>query len=93
MYLKSGQLPDDDKVARKIMLQSNDFLIIDCILYHLYYRSGKGHSSELASIQSALPDCMVYQTLVEMYDTPLLHGFRGNWEQCPAKTEMEEENR
>jgi len=35
-YMETGQLPADDSLARKIILQSEQYVIDDRILYHLF---------------------------------------------------------
>ena len=67
-YLKTGQLPDDTQLARKIILQAGDFLLTNDILYNLHCKTDKGPSKERKVIQVSLPDTMVYQVLVEMHD-------------------------
>jgi len=34
-YLKNGNLPDEEKVARELTLNKTQYLLIDDILYHL----------------------------------------------------------
>jgi len=36
-YIENGILPDDDKSARKLILESEQFLIDDGILYHIFH--------------------------------------------------------
>jgi hypothetical protein len=40
-YLRLGSLPLDDKKARKILLEQDDFTIIDDVLHHFYHSRTK----------------------------------------------------
>lgn len=42
VYMKTGQLPEDSQMGCKIMLQTEDFFLVDDTLYHLYCSAGKG---------------------------------------------------
>jgi hypothetical protein len=35
-YISNGQLPSDDKIARCVILQAQDFILEDRVLYHLF---------------------------------------------------------
>jgi len=43
-YLTDGALPDDDKLAKKLVLEAEQFALIDGVLYHLYQPRSKGIS-------------------------------------------------
>lgn len=70
-YLTSGEIPSDGKLARSILLQAGDFMLIDGLLYHLSYPKGKGPRHTRAKIQLAVPDPMVYEILCQLHDSPL----------------------
>ena len=36
-WLKDGQLPDDDKAARRVLLEAENYQIVDGVLYHLFF--------------------------------------------------------
>ena len=36
-WLEDGNLPETDKEARQVILQSENFQIVDGLLYHLHY--------------------------------------------------------
>ena len=41
-YLETGELPDDNTVARRTVFESEQYTIISCTLYHLYAPRQKG---------------------------------------------------
>ena len=41
-YPENGELPEEDKAARKVILQAEQFVIVDDVLYHLYFLRTKG---------------------------------------------------
>ena len=69
--LQKGVLPEDTKLARKIQLQSADFLLIDGILYHLGARPGKGKRADRTYLQLAVPQDLVITILKQYHDDPL----------------------
>ena len=54
-YLEQNLLPSDDKVARRLILESQDYVMTNGVLYHLYYPRGKGHRSERFVKQLVVP--------------------------------------
>ncbi|KAL8605220.1 hypothetical protein ACOMHN_031161 [Nucella lapillus] len=45
-YLESSQLPQDDKLAPRLILESQDYVLQNGVLYHLYYPRRQGHRTE-----------------------------------------------
>ena len=39
-YKKSGTLPTDNKAATKVILEAEEYVLIDNVLHHLWYHSG-----------------------------------------------------
>ena len=54
-YLLFRKLPDDDKLARQVTIESNDYIVDNDILYHLYYPRGKGHRVDRMVKQLVIP--------------------------------------
>jgi len=48
-YLIDGSLPDDDKSARHIALEADQYTLIDGRLYHLYTPRGRNDTTALCS--------------------------------------------
>ena len=57
-YLKDGTLPSDEKRARKIFLQKDQFVLLDDVLYHI-------DSSPQHRLRIAVPDEMRRQLMEE----------------------------
>jgi hypothetical protein len=51
-YLEEELLPEDNKIARRLILEAQDYVMENGILYHLYYPRGKGHRLERTVRQS-----------------------------------------
>ena len=54
-YLLSRKLPNNDKLARQVTMESNDYIVDNDILYHLYYPRGKGHTVDRMVKQLVIP--------------------------------------
>ena len=67
-YLQKSELPDDDKLARKIMLECNDYVMDREILYHIYYPRGKGHKSDRVVKQLVVPKSLRDDVLLAYHD-------------------------
>jgi len=68
-WLEEGQLPDCDKEARRIILLSEHFQIVDGILYHLHHPRTK-HLNEVKPViqQLCVPDVLCEDLLVAYHD-------------------------
>lgn len=62
MYLSGGTLPDLPKEARKILLQSSDFLLIDNVLFHSRVAKAK-LTKDMNQFQLVLPQCKIVDVL------------------------------
>jgi RNase H-like domain found in reverse transcriptase/Integrase zinc binding domain len=68
-YLSNGQLPDDDKVARKIILQAPDFVLENGVLYHLYSPRTKHLQRAKAVVkQLAIPTALRHRIAIQLHD-------------------------
>ncbi|CAC5371596.1 unnamed protein product [Mytilus coruscus] len=45
-YILNKELPDKTRQARKTVIESQDYIIDDDALFHLYYPKGKGHRED-----------------------------------------------
>ena len=68
-YLTSGVLPEDDKAARRLILESQDFIVANETLYHLYYPRGKGHKSDRLIRQLVVPQILPHDVLLSYHDS------------------------
>ena len=68
-WLEEGRLPDCDKEARRIILLSEHFQIVDGILYHLHHRRTKRLNEVKPLIQQlCIPDVLREDLLVAYHD-------------------------
>ena len=67
-YLKNGTIPDDDKTARTIVIESADYILDNGILYHLYYPRGKGHKIDRVVRQLVVPQTLKHDVLLSYHD-------------------------
>ena len=75
-YLLFGKLPDDDKLARQVTIESNDYIDDNDILYHLYYPRGKGHRVNRMVKQLVIPLSLRNDILLAYHDA-LTGGHQG----------------
>lgn len=75
LYLRDGTLPDLQKEAQKILLQSSDFLFIDNVLFHSRVAKAKS-SKDMNQFQLVLPQCKIMDVL-HLYDDSPLGGHCG----------------
>ncbi|VDH91423.1 Hypothetical predicted protein [Mytilus galloprovincialis] len=54
-YILDKELPDKTRQARKTVIESQDYIIDDDVLYHLYYPKGKGHRADRIVKRLAVP--------------------------------------
>ena len=71
-YLLKQDLPTDNKLARDVQLQSNDFLLIEGVLHHISYLNGKGHKTNRTKLQLAVPSSYVFEVLKANHDSVLV---------------------
>ncbi|KAL8567981.1 hypothetical protein ACOMHN_029156 [Nucella lapillus] len=70
-YLESSQLPQDDKLAPRLILESQDYVLQNGALYHLYYPRGQGHRSERLVKQLVVPFALRDDILLSFHDSLL----------------------
>jgi RNA:NAD 2'-phosphotransferase (TPT1/KptA family) len=70
-YLKKGLLPQDDKEARKIILESADLELVNGVLCHKYYTKGKGPKAQRMITQVVIPSELVPDILQNLHDRNL----------------------
>ena len=75
-YLDSNILPTDDKEARHVLLESQDYIFENGVLYHLYYPRGKGHKADRLIKQLIVPQVLRNDVLLSYHDS-LLGGHQG----------------
>ena len=75
-YLQSKTLPDNDKLARRVILESSDYILENDVLFHLYYPRGKGHKTDRLIKQLAVPDSLKHDILLGYHDA-LAGGHQG----------------
>jgi len=75
-YLEQGTLPAIDKVARRLILESQDYILDDGILHHLYYPRGKGDKTERLVKQLVIPQALRNDILLSLHDS-LMAGHQG----------------
>ena len=75
-YLQSQTLPNDSKLARKIVIESSDYILDSDILYHLYYPRGKGHRADRLLKQLVIP-ASLRNDILEAYHDALTGGHQG----------------
>ena len=68
-YLESGCLPEEDKLARRLILESQDYLLQNGVLYHLYYPRGQGHRSDRVVRQLVVPFSLRNDLLLSFHDS------------------------
>ena len=73
-YLENGILPKSQKKARRILLESSDYVVIDGLLWHSRVAKSR-RTKHLEHYQLVLPDTMI-KTVIQLYhDCPMSgHG-------------------
>ena len=69
-YLEDDDLPDSQKEARRILLESNDYAIIDGILYHSRVTKNK-RNKMMDHYQIVIPESLIETVLKVVHDSPL----------------------
>ena len=68
-WLKDGQLPDVDKDARRVLLQAENYQIVNGILYHLYFpRNERLDVIKPVIQQLCVPEALRGELLVAYHD-------------------------
>ena len=67
-FKRHGALPQDDKLARKLVLEAEDYVLIEGLLHHLWYPPGKGPKEERVIQQLVLPLKLRERVLSSLHD-------------------------
>ena len=77
-YLENRELPDDAKTAKRIIAESQYYVIVDNTLYHLYYHGSRGvPKAERLVRQLAVPESYREQALEAYHDAIAGGGHTG----------------
>ena len=69
-YLAHGDLPDDDKLARKLTIEAQNFMLGDGeVLYHWYYPRGKTADNTKSVRRLAIPKSLRHDIMHEIHDS------------------------
>ena len=69
-YLDTGILPNSQKKARRILLESSDYALIDGLLWHSRVAKSK-RTQHLDNYQLILPDTMIKAVIQLYHDSPM----------------------
>ncbi|CAC5394520.1 unnamed protein product [Mytilus coruscus] len=69
-YLENGDLPQSQKLARKVLLESGDFSLFDDLLFHTRIARSK-RTEQFCQYQLALPEIAVKSIISLYHDSPL----------------------
>ena len=76
LYLTNKIIPDDDARAHKLLLQIDEYAIIDGVLYHIFTPRTKGFNRESCVIrQRCIPRNLRSQVATEFHDRLAHVGF------------------
>ena len=68
-YLSNGQLSDDNKIARRVILQAPDYVLENQVLYHLYSPRTKHLQRAKAIIkQLAIPTALRHRIAIQLHN-------------------------
>ena len=77
-YLENGELPQDDKTARKVTIEADQYVLLDGILYHMYYRRARGlPKAERLVKQLVVPKQLRHDALQSYHDSLIGGGHQG----------------
>jgi hypothetical protein len=76
-YLQDGTLLDDDKKSRQLILEAQDHVLDEGILYHLWYPRGSGTKDERVIRQLVVPFDMRNDVLLSFHDSLLGGAHQG----------------
>ena len=75
-YLLNGSLPNDDKMARRIVIESQDYILHDGTLFHLYSpRTKRLHRAYMFIRQLCIPAQFRERVIKELHDRLAHAGF------------------
>ncbi|KAL5017800.1 hypothetical protein ScPMuIL_003522 [Solemya velum] len=69
-YLDTGILPTSQKLARRVLLESSDYVLVDGVLYHSRSPKSK-RNRDLNSYQVVLPQALVKTVLEICHNSPM----------------------
>jgi len=72
-YLENGKLPEEDKAARKVILEAEQFVIVDEVLYHLYFSRTKGLDRVTPIIRQLCVPRVLREKLLSSYHDDQCH--------------------
>jgi predicted aspartyl protease len=72
-YLRLDSLPLDDKKARKILLEQEDFTIIEGVLYHLYHSRMKSKDKTVRVIEQVWLPRILRSSVIKAYHDDNAH--------------------
>ncbi|CAG2231626.1 unnamed protein product [Mytilus edulis] len=75
-YILDKELPDKTRQARKTVIESQDYIIDEDVLFHLYYPKGKGHRADRIVKRLAVP-LTLRDDILKSYHDSLLGGHNG----------------
>ena len=80
-YLENGELPEDDKAARRIVFQENDFHMNNNLLYHMFQPTTKQLDQIMPVVeQICLPQALRVEVLQQYHD----HNSHPGFDRCYA---------
>ena len=74
-YLKSGQLPQDEKEVRRILHDKDSYFLYQGILYHIWFVAPKKNFPGKSIIQLCVPRALKSNVLKEFHDSALSAHF------------------
>ena len=69
-YLENNELPESQKLARKILLQATDYILVDNVLFHSRVAKSK-RNKIMDNLQIVIPEEMIDTVLKVVHDSPL----------------------
>ena len=78
-YLQEGDLPEDPKQVKRIIAEADNYVVLDGILYHLYYHRAKGlPKADRLVRQLAVPEPVRFDCLQSYHDSIAGGGHQGS---------------
>lgn len=74
-YLEQDILPDDQRQARDILLQADQYIVHEGLLYHIWHTPAKRHMPERNSVQLYIPVTCIDMVLNNCHDHTLAAHF------------------
>lgn len=75
-YMVDKELPNRGRFDKRVILESQDYVLDEGVLYHFYYPKGRGHCVDRLVKQLAVPHQLRDDVLRSYYDS-LLEGHQG----------------